>query len=156
MKYSHFITKEKITARPWYVYVGLVYIFACIILLYTRIGYTYNPDIKVQYVTYKQISHDVKKKSWYVQYIETDGDYVTTYKEYYSLKDKEYYETTKLLPHSRNGLCYGMIITLGLISILYFIVFLYQSGNTFTENPLYAIFLIAIAILSIAIYINVF
>lgn len=156
MKYAHFITKEKINARPWYVYAGLVYILVGIFLLYTRIGYTYNPNITAQYVTYKDISPDVKKKSWYVEYIETNGDYVTTHKEYYSLKDKEYYFTNKLLPHSRNNFCYGMIITLCLISVLYFITFLYFSDNTFTENPLYAIFLIAITILSFVISVNAF
>ncbi len=158
MKYSLYTKKQLISKyinRPWYVYVGLVYLITLMIVIYSRIGYIDNPKIVFQQITYKQISTEMKKKSWYVMYEYASGDYLVTKNVYYDLDDYKYYNDTNTIPRPYNEKCYLLLFFTLFLFVIYVMFFIIRE-NLFTENPAYLIINVCVFIITLIAITNIF
>jgi magnesium-transporting ATPase (P-type) len=158
MKYSSYTKKQllsKYINRPWYVYVGLVYLITLMIVIYSRIGYINNPKIISQQITYEQIHKDIKKKSWHVIYEYASGDYLVTKNVYYDLEDYKYYKDTNTIPRPYNEKCYVLLFFALLLLFIYVMFFIIRE-NLFTENPVYLVVSVCVFIITLIAITNIF
>ncbi len=158
MKYSSYTKKQllsKYINRPWYVYVGLVYLITLMIVIYSRIGYINNPKIISQQITYEQISTEMKKKSWHVIYEYASGDYLVTKNVYYDLEDYKYYKDTNTIPRPYNEKCYVLLIFAFFFLFIYVFLFIIKE-NLFSDSPAYFVFTVCVSIMTLIAITNIF